>query len=166
MWLQNEGLYNDFYGTIKPFWMLWRVQPEPYGDKIWGNIEYRADFFKTLSSNAINRVGEDNVNGEYQPDITFDTVRIWNEYQDTGEIKMTWGGAVSEDSYPDIRKKFRIWRADIPRAKATTDNPYGLDRIRNPWIWLKMGVNADKMDNRCMMQLHDVNIKYYTNEQD
>lgn len=176
LWLQNEGPYNSFFGITKPFYMIWRVQPDPYGDKIWGNLEYRADFFKVLLATGDVKVGEvsptggqylkDNaiIEGDYQPDMTFNEVEVWNEYQKTGRIKMEWTGANSAESYPDVRKKFRIWRADIPRAMKNETNKYGLDRIRNPWIWLRIGMGYDKLDNTCMMQLHDINVKYYSNE--
>lgn len=176
LWLQNEGLYNHFYGITKPFYMIWRVQPDPYGDKIWGSLEYRADFFKVLVSMGDLNIGEASptggqqmsgdaiIEGDYIPDMTFSDVEVWNEYQSTGNIKMEWKGKESAESYPDIRKKFRIWRADIPRAQKNETNRYGLDRIRNPWVWFKIGMSYDKVDNTCMMQLHDINVKYYTNE--
>lgn len=175
LWLQNEGLYNCFFGITKPFYMIWRVQPDPYLDKIWGSLEYRADFFKVLVSMGDLNIGEVSptggqkmsgeaiIEGDYMPDMTFSDVEVWNEYQSTGNIKMQWGGKESAETYPDIRKKFRIWRADIPRAQKNETNKYGLDRIRNPWVWFKIGMSYDKVDNTCMMQLHDINIKYYTN---
>ena len=176
LWLQNEGLYNSFYGITKPFYMIWRVQPDPYNGKIWGSLEYRADFFKVLMGIGDIKVGEVSptggqkmsgdavIEGDYIPDMTFSDVEVWNEYQSTGNIKMEWKGKESAESYPDIRKKFRIWRADIPRAQKNETNKYGLDRIRNPWVWFKIGMSYDKLDNTCMMQLHDINVKYYTNE--
>lgn len=175
LWLQNEGLYNYFYGITKPFYMIWRIQPDPYGDKIWGSLEYRADFFKVLSGLGDVAIGEESptggqrmsgdaiIEGDYQPDATFNEVEVWNEYQSTGRIKMEWAGANSAETYPDIRKKFRIWRADIPRAQKNETNKYGLDRIRNPWVWLRIGMSYDKLDNMQMLQLHDINVKYYTN---
>ena len=176
LWLQNEGMYNTFFGVVRPFYMIWRITPEPYGDKIWGSLEYRVDFFKVLMSMGDMAVDEYSpvggqrfvdgsiVEGDYQQDMTFDEVEVWNEYQSTGKIKMSWNGKDSTETYPDIRKKFRIWRADIPRAQKNETNIYGLDRIRNPWIWLKIGMSYDKLDNTCMMLLHDINVKYFTNE--
>ena len=142
LWLQNEGPYCTFYGTTYPFWVTWRVQPEPYGDKIWTNLEYRSDFFSVLDANndLVVPEGELIEQANYKPDITFDDITVWNEYQTTGAFTGKWSNPIQEvgNEYPDIRKKFRIWRVDIPRAQASATNKYGLDRIRNPWVYVKL----------------------------
>ena len=166
LWLQNSGLYCNFFGTQYDFSVTYRVTPDPYGDKIWTNLDYRADFFQTVTAdgstgldyNADKLIEWDG--DEYQPDMTFDSLRVWNEYQSTQNLKVA---DIAKDQYADTRKKFRIWRMDIPRAKAgTTINKYGLDRIRNPWIFLKLSKSMTSGNaNRCLMQLHDVNVKYF-----
>ena len=153
LWLQNEGFYGRFFGNQYDFWVTYRVTPSPYSDKIWTNIEYQADVYQVLTVTGASGVTESQlINGEsagtYQPDKTFDSIRVWNEYQDT----------VTRTSTPI--KKFRRWRYTIPRADKSSNNKYGLDRIRNPWVNIKFAKHTDTND-RNMMQIHDIIVKYY-----
>lgn len=165
LWLQNEGLYCNFFGKQYDFWVNYRVTPDPFGDKIWTNIDYRADYYRVLdnSGNAtvpeslmINGEFYDDMTGTYQESETFDSLRIWNEYQNTGEI------ALGKDYTTDktTRRKFRIWHVAIPRAEKSDRNKWGLDRIRNPWINLLFKKKADN-NNKDLMQLHDITVRYY-----
>ena len=154
LWLQNEGFYCNFFGKQYDFWMKYRVTPEPYSDKIWTNIEYRADFYRVLDENGNSTLNneqmlEDLEEIDYQPIETFDSITVSNEYQTTGEYKRR------------PLKKFRIWRYVIPRAVATDNNIYGLDRIRNPWanILFKKAPLLD--ENRDLVQLHDFLVYYF-----
>ena len=156
LWLQNEGVYGEFFGEQYPFSVQYRVTPDSYGDKIWTNVEYRADFYRVLDSDIDKYPVESDFTddvGIYQPDETFDHMRFWNEYQTTP----------TDESYlPKIEKKFRVWRVIIPRAVKTTKNKFGLDRIRNPWLNLLFSKKAvaagEKQD---LMQLHDITVKYF-----
>lgn len=160
LWLQNEGLYCNFFGHQYDYWTQYRVTPEPFSDKIWTNIDYRADFFEVLDGDAEPVVSETElVNGDiedtYKEWETFTDYKVWDEYQDTGFTPF------AHDSFDrdDVRKKFRIWRLTIPRALKEGTNKHGLDRIRNPWINLlfrKSGV-----DGKYLMQLHDIVVKYF-----
>lgn len=181
LWLQNEGFYCNFFGTDYPYYVDYFVLPDAYSDKIWTNVEYRADFYEVLDDNGNDIISDDIIDGGiylsdgygtgiYRSDETFDKLNVWNEYQQTPELNpksvvktnpLTSGGA---ETYPDTRKTFRIWRMDIPRAIKTASNKYGLDRIRNPWIRLKLTRNASENNRRLLMQLHDIIIKFYTND--
>ncbi|MBQ3949497.1 MAG: hypothetical protein II661_03390, partial [Bacteroidales bacterium] len=154
LWLQNEGDYGNFYGTDYPYWVQYRVTPEPYSDKIWTNVEYRADFYTVLdeNDNATHDVEyrfADDTNA-YLPNETFDSMRFWNEYQTTPE---------TFNPVPD--KKFRIWRMVIPRSVKNEKNPHGLDRIRNPWLNLIFKKKASEDNRKTLMQLHDIVVKYF-----
>ena len=156
LWLQNEGAYGDFFGTLKPFWVQYRVTPDPYGDKVWTNVEYRADFYRTLSGDTHMLIDSEFANNQfaYQPNETFDFMRFWDEYQTT---------ETDESKYNlSPIKKFRIWRQAIPRAMKSDTNPYGLDRIRNPWLNLLFKKNAPTATTKQdLMQLHDIIVTYY-----
>ena len=173
LWLQNEGFYCNFFDSQYDYWVNYRVTPDPFGDKIWTNIDYRADFYRVLDENATLLVREseiiagdlyDDNEGIYQEDTTFDNLQMWNEYQKT-EIDF------GKDFYkPDpARKKFRIWRLTIPRAmksdRPSDSNKYGLDRMRNPWISLKFTkkLTEDNSDDqkKDLMQLHDITVRYF-----
>lgn len=166
LWHQNAGLYCNFFGNQYDFSVTYRVTPDPYGDKIWTNLEYRADFFSVvdadgsagISYNADQLIVPNNEDS-YMENMTFDWMRVWNEYQTTESLKVT---DIAKDQYADVRKKFRIWRMDIPRAITTATNKYGLDRIRNPWVFIRLLKNMHAADaNKCLMQLHDVVVKYF-----
>ena len=158
LWLQNEGVYCNFFGRQYDFWMQYRVTPEPFGDKVWTNLEYRADFYRVLSGqNSIVPVEPDFTDdlNYYQPNETFNYMRFWNEYQTTADRS-------KYDCKPI--KKFRIWRLSIPRAKKNLLNPHGLDRIRNPWMNLlfrKYYTGANDPTNQDLMQLHDMTVIYF-----
>ncbi len=152
LWRQNEGLFGEFFGTSYPYWTTYRATPDPYGDKIWTNIEYRADAYEML-----NEVGEQIRNAAalctdeaYRKDETFDFIKVWNEYQQTANIVV------------NPIKKFRTWRLAIPRAIKTDTNKYGLDRIHNPWVNVQLKKSSfTGTENRDLMQLHNVILKYF-----
>ena len=55
--------------------------------------------------------------------------------------------------------KFRIWRGDIPRdGDTTTNKKLKADRMRNPWIHLKLSKNNPTGEK---MIFHNLNIIYY-----
>lgn len=164
LWLQNEGLYGNFFGEEYGFGVTYRVTPDPYLDKIWTNVEYRSDFFEILDRDANPTVDESSLIGvnQYDSEMTFDTYRVWNEYQDTDDQGIDWNGGIGNDSsilMNDIRK-FRIWRISIGRD---VNDSLMLNRIRNPWVYLKLQKNTS-CGGRHMMQLHDVMVKYFTTE--
>ena len=160
LWLQNEGLYCNFFGKQYDYWTQYRVTPDPFGDKIWTNIDYRADFFEVLDDNAEPVVSESElINGDiddtYKEWETFTDFKAWDEYQDTGFTLF----AHEQFDRDDVRKKFRIWRLVIPRALKEGTNKHGMDRIHNPWINLLFRKND--VDGKYLMQLHDIVVKYF-----
>ena len=52
-----------------------------------------------------------------------------------------------------MKKKFRIWRADIPRDKNNK-----LDRMRNPWLFIKLEKSEP---NNTKIELHDIQVQYF-----
>ena len=159
LWIQGEGEFNNLFGSLQGYHMLYRITPDPYGDKTFSTLEYRADMFD-MSNPDYNPYmpGEGKLTGD-----TFDTLEVWNEYQGN---KISIGDSTSplypfmvRDKYPDVRRKFRIWRMDIPRDKKGPDNPYGLNRIRNPWIYLKLSKTPTLPNER--MEFHDLAVRYF-----
>lgn len=190
LWRQNEGFYCNFFGEQKDFWVNYRVTPDPYGDKIWTNIDYRADFYSILDGMSADIVQEGKlINGDlgslgsilntslipvgkaenkdglpiepvagrdlYIENETFTGYKVWNEYQTTGYVSVNTNTAQIDPA----RKKFRIWRIAIPRALKHDTNKHGLDRIRNPWVNIEF--RKKMTDNRYLMQLHDIVVKYF-----
>ena len=164
VWKQNEGLYGDFFGEQYDFWVQYRVTPDPFGDKIWTNVDYRADFYEVLDGDGNSFVPEGYlINGDtygalddtYKENETFTDYKVWDEYQTTGAIHLNYDSSVVDPA----RKKFRIWRLTIPRAIKEGTNKHGLDRIRNPWINILF--RKEIQDGKNLMQLHDIVVKYF-----
>lgn len=98
LWKKNAVNSPIFFSIKHPIEVEVVANPEPLLDKTFTNIEFRADGF---------------TNGTYSPDASFTSIRVSNEYQDTGTIKLTkWNSKLS-----NLKKKFRIWHIDIPRSK-------------------------------------------------
>lgn len=133
LWLHNDGDYNMFFGEYQPFYTTIIANPDMQADKIFNNLEFRADSWDK-EGNLLN--------------TTFDTLTTWNEYQE---------GIASLTNTPDkpssLKKKFRIWRANIPRAKSN-----GRDRMRNPWLYIKLSMENENTNKTI---LHDMVVHYF-----
>lgn len=146
-WMHHEGEYNSFYGEYKPFWTTVIVNPDPTMDKVFNNVEYRADIFDM------------NDQAKYLKDASFDTLNVWNEYQ---------AGVANLENIKNIpsnlKKKFRIWRANIPRWNIDTNGQTanGRDRMRNPWLYLKLSMEkSSNLSNNHKTILHDMIVDYF-----
>lgn len=150
LWKMFAGGYNSFFGNYEPFDITFISNNDSAEDKIFTNIKLRADFYAddTLLHNN-----------------SFNYVRAWNEYQDTGKVKLNYN--ICKPS--NLKKKFRIWRIDIPRDKTNK-----LDRIRNTWTkiqlgtysndeFTKSGISKDISENikKSNMELHDLSVDYF-----
>ena len=131
------GDYCKLFGETKEYSITYKINKDPFVDKTWTNIEYRADIF---SSGNIN-------SNPVKTNITFDELEVWNEYQRGLTL-------LDNNKYPRALNKFRIWRVDIPRD---SNDRRRIDRIRNPWIMLKLTKNTDTNKR---MEFHDLIIKY------
>lgn len=132
LWEQNAGDYNMFFNSFRPYYITYKVNPKEPTDKIFNTVEFRSDTW----------------NDKVLTNSTFDTLEVWNEYQR--------GVATLKDikyKPSTLKKKFRIWRANIPR-----DMSNNRDRIRNPWIFLKLGMNAS---NTYKTELHDIIVGFF-----
>ena len=132
-WLHNEGDYNMYFGVYQPFYTTVIANPDMQADKIFNNLEFRSDTWDK-NGNLLN--------------TTFDTLTTWNEYQE-GTSKLT--NILGRPS--NLKKKFRIWRANIPRAKAN-----GRDRMRNPWLYVKLSMEKENTNKTI---LHDMIVHYF-----
>ena len=137
-WLHNEGDYNMFFGVYQPFYTTVIANPDMPVDKIFNNLEFRSDSWDK-SDNLLN--------------TTFDTLTVWNEYQ---QGTSTLNNILGRPS--DLKKKFRIWRADIPRASAIGSTKKGRDRMRNPWLYIKLSMEEENVNKTV---LHDMIVHYF-----
>lgn len=132
-WLHNEGDYNMYFDKYQPFYTTVIANPDMPVDKIFNNLEFRSDSWNK-NGNLLN--------------TTFDTLTVWNEYQ---QGTSTLNNILGRPS--DLKKKFRIWRANIPRAKAN-----GRDRMRNPWLYIKLSMEGENVNKTV---LHDMIVHYF-----
>lgn len=132
LWLHNEGDYNMFFDKYEPFYTTVIANPDMGTDKIFNNLEFRADSWK----------------GGELLSTTFDTLTTWSEYQNGVSSLNNMVGRPS-----DLKKKFRIWRANIPR-----DSINKRDRMRNPWLYLKLSMEKENTDKTI---LHDMIVYYF-----
>ena len=137
-WLHNEGDYNMFFGVYQPFYTTVIANPDMPADKIFNNLEFRSDSWDK-SDNLLN--------------TTFDTLTVWNEYQQGTSALNNILGRPS-----DLKKKFRIWRANIPRASAAGSTKKGRDRMRNPWLYIKLSMEKENVNKTV---LHDMIVHYF-----
>lgn len=133
LWLHNEGDYNMFFGNYQPFYTTVIANPDMPMDKIFNTVEFRADSWDS-EGRLLNS--------------TFDTLSVWNEYQ---EGTSTLDNILGRPS--NLKRKFRVWRANIPR-----DNSNNRDRIRNPWAYIKLSMDKENTDKTI---LHDITIHYF-----
>lgn len=134
-----EGQYNTTFNDVSiDYSVQYRVNPSPYTDKVFTNVEFIADCSNVDSTLKVG----------YTP---FDNIQVWNEYQDTLVKPL-----VFERNRPsNLKQKFRIWRADIPRD---ANSNWGRDRIRNPWI--NMTLSKKTNGDNYKLELHSMNVQY------
>lgn len=134
LWEQFAGDYNMFYGEYKPFSITIISNQDEPNDKIFDNIEFRSDSWDK--------------NNNLLDFDTFDTLNVWNEYQN-GELALY----INSNKPSTLKKKYRVWRANIPR-----DISNNRDRIRNTWAYIKLTKNTT---NKNRTELHDLVVKYF-----
>lgn len=130
LWEQGVGEYNNFYGETIPSYITLMVNPAADLDCVFNNIIYKSELY---------------LNDVDQPTKTLTSVRLWNEYQDSGVVPLILG------RNSNLRRKFRDWKVQLPREQGTRN------RIRNPWVFLKL--QLDNTDNYKLV-LHDIIISY------
>lgn len=140
----ETGEYNMYYKNIsntntpkyEPYYITVVANNEPVFDKIFTNVDFKADYFDAETN-------------EYLPHDTYDTLNIWTEYQ-SGETKLY----DDIDLKSPLKKKFNRWRANIPRDKTHTRQ-----RIRNNWAFVKL---SKEEVNTLRSELHELLIYYYS----
>lgn len=185
LWLHQGGEgYCNFFGTNKPFSMTLIANQEPQLDKIFTNLEFRAC---VEGEGTFKRTDEYHTLPNYSPlatysfipSLPFDYLEVWDEYQ---HGMLTLSDKNGHDRYThgttegSLNRKYRIWRCDIPRDNYPVKNTLGyeeqlgikrvkvrpLDRIRNPWAYIKLEKKAaDKDSVLSKTEIHDIMVTYY-----
>jgi hypothetical protein len=166
LYKHNAGDYCNFFGENQPYSMILVGNIEPQVDKIFTNMEFRAC------------VDNDGLNEESRnPSLPFDYLETWNEYQHGITSLETRNGHsaslhhMGDDS--SLQRKFRMWRCDIPRDNAELSSDEGLNisrvskhplnRMRNPWLYLKLQKNAaEEGETLDRTEIHDIIMTYFS----
>ena len=146
IWEQFAGDYNKIFNEYCPYSVTFISNAdEPY-DKIFNTVEFRADCWSK----------DDLGNKVLESGHTFDTLEVWNEYQ-KGVSSLT---CLKSRPSP-LKKKFRVWRANVPRANTDWNGVPAenkMDRIRNTWAYVKLSMNKENTDR---MEFHDMIVHYF-----
>ncbi|MBU0777815.1 hypothetical protein KKF82_06115 [Patescibacteria group bacterium] len=118
IYVHNKGDYNTFYGAYQDSSVTLLLSPVPEINKVFTNME-----FDTLVANATTGV-------EITPRQTVKSIRVWNEYQDSGTINLTSGTNVVD--------RLRKWRLQIPRSVSGTTG-----RIRDKYVFVTLTLTQD-----------------------
>jgi hypothetical protein len=151
----NAGRYCEFFGKAMPYWMTLIGNPEPEKDKVFTNIELRAS------------MDDDGI-------LPFDSIEVWNEYQHgIASLSNSNGHRAmlhhALDNTSSLKRRFRIWRCDVPRDNAPLESDslrgvsrisrHPLDRMRNPWVYMRMQKDSNESFNKT--EIHDIAMTYY-----
>lgn len=145
---QEAGDYGVFFGVCKPYHITFIDNQDYMYDKTYTNLEFRAVVDPDMSNNAFN--------------LPFDKLTANTDYQ-LGTVDFKPQQSSAYKSYPSLVRKFRIWRVDIPRAAWTTAGGIRKqDRMRNPWIHLKLEKTVPSgTTKQGKMEMHDLIVDYY-----
>ena len=144
-WELFGGKFNQFFGTFKPYWLTFISNADPTYDKVFNNVAWRSTDYTDVT---------EDFQGELAPLSTFDTLRVWNDHQDTGLVDLT----DTPGKPSPIKKKFNVFRALVPRDKEGDYKGKGMNRIRNPWAYIQL---SRMKENEDMLIFHDVDIDYF-----
>lgn len=122
------GEYNKYYNRYYDSSVTLNLNPEPHFDCVFDNINYKSEVY---------------INNIDQPDMTLTNIQAYNDYQNTSLVPLING------RNGNLRRRFRDWNAEIPRD--------GRNRIRGPWIKLKVQFNNQ---SNYKLILHDMIISY------
>lgn len=129
MWQQHGGEYNSFFGELKPFSITVLANDKGIYDKIFNTVDFRSNTWKKVDERWENLYHTD-----------FRKIRAWNEYQrGVNELNLFSG------KLGDIKKKYRLWHANIPRNNLTNNPVTMRDRIRNPWAYIQLSSETDML---------------------
>jgi hypothetical protein len=144
-WELFGGKFNQFFGTFKPYWLTFISNADPTYDKVFNNVAWRSTDYSNVT---------EDFQGDLAPLSTFDTLRVWNDHQDTGLVDLT-----DNPGKPSpIKKKFNVFRALVPRDKEGDYKGKGMNRIRNPWAYIQL---SRMKENEDMLIFHDVDVDYF-----
>ena len=148
-WKLGAGDYNSFFGQGKSYWLTFISNSYPTENKIFNNVAWR----DIVTSGVTTK-----------PFTTFDHIRVWTENQDTMSVRLRNSLSIDNSRQPisydaavsNLRKKFNVWRCQIPRDKRAPNTSRA--RISNPWCYIKLSREDISKDRH---ELTDVEVDYF-----
>lgn len=157
LWKLFSGNENNIYGNYQPFSITFVSNADSYYDKIFTNVDVRADFYSNNLNISQGGLCIVNTSPILEHNQFFDYIKVDNEYQNTNKVPLK----LLPNRTSILKKKFRTWRIDIPRSSRIGSKTQR-DRIRNNWTYITLGVeNQDTLEKNISMELHDINVIYY-----
>lgn len=144
-WKLFEGDFNMFFGEFKPYWLTFVSNTDPTIDKTYDNLAWRTFDYSNVTSDF---------EGTLEPMRTFDTLRVWNDHQDTGDVALF----DTQNKPSSLKKKFNVFRALVPRDREGIWTGKGLNRIRNTWSYIQL---ARKMPNTDLLMFSDLDVDFF-----
>ena len=128
LWEHFQGIPNHFYGTHYKSAITLHIAPK--GNEI-------------IINNASYKLELKDINGNEVPNKGLTGVRVYNDYQDSGEVELVLR--------QNVFHKFRNWKINMPRSKGSRD------RVRSAWGFAEF--SFDNEDGNKLI-LHDISIFY------
>lgn len=160
LWKQFAGdeylRYFDETYDDEPVYKEYSVElisaENPTATKIFTGMEFRADVLGSSITQSGSQLTESGslLNLASINKLPFKTMRVWNEYQDTGNAvfqRLVRKGA-------NLSQKFRIWRADIDRDH--NEKLHHFNRITSPWARFRLRGGGEDIKT----VIHDIGVMY------
>lgn len=144
LWKNFAGEYNNIFDNVYPFKFSFISNDIEHDShfmtKVFDTVEVTSDIYDS--------------EGKLLNICPFTDIYAENEYQKSN----------IQDLSKDAKKKFRVWRMNVPRSSKVAFNKsdierasYGRSRIRNPWTKIELS-NNNPGTNR--FELHDLKVRY------
>ena len=145
-WELFAGDFNNFFGTLRPYWLTFISNMDPTVDKVFDNLAWRTFDYSNVTNDF---------QGVLQPLQTFDHLRVWNDHQDSGEVALyDQEGRMT----PILKKKFNVFRTLVPRDKLGNWKGKGFNRIRNTWSYIRL---ARLNPNEDLLMFSDLDVDFF-----
>lgn len=139
---QESHSYNNIFGVPVNYSISFISNSDPASTKIFDNIEMRADTYLNDDIIEESKGYTERRKTKSFNSSPFNFIKASNEYQDSWDTEL---------NAFTLRKKFRQWRAMIPRNKGTRE------RMLNTWCNITLGYRNP--GNKYTI-LHDLSVNY------
>ena len=132
IWTHNQASNScNFYGSIEPSKLTFVENRQPMATKLFSSLSWIAEVY-------------DQTNGDWEPATTFDTFRVYNNIQDSGETTLT--------NFTNMRYTEGSWRTNDFRnllvAGVVDTNKPDTDRDRIRGKWAAVDLTFNNTDNK------------------